>query len=229
MDLPSNAAKLLLNKFWYFNVMLRAYDDNMTDRNSLAETIRRKRLEHSWSQSQLAKMSRLSIRTIQRLEKEGKASHETLLSVASVFDVDVSELLKNSVYKVSLHLLKKLFISYVFILTLVTVVLAMVQKFGEENYKVALQVSGCIISIYLAVISGQIGVKSGKTVKGVLFLLAGIILSILFFLILPDIRFEYDHYSAGAAWLFNWGPVMIVILITMTLVDKLRITKNISC
>ena len=48
----------------------------------------------------------------------------------------------------------------------------------------------------------------GKPFKGLLFLFAGIMLSILFLLILPDIMFEYDHYSAPAAWLFSWGPVM---------------------
>src|SRR5687768_9357431 len=131
-----------------------ARDNNMTDENSLAETIRRKRLEHSWSQLQLAKMARLSIRTIQRLEKKGKASHETLLSVASVFDVDVSELLKKSTRNVSLYSLKELFISYVIIVTLATVLLAIVQQFGQENYKMALQYSGCVMSIYLSIISG---------------------------------------------------------------------------
>lgn len=45
------------------------------------------RHEHSWSQEVLAKASGLSVRTIQRIEADGKASAESTLAIASVFNV----------------------------------------------------------------------------------------------------------------------------------------------
>lgn len=51
------------------------------------------RAKFNWSQAKLAEFSGVSERTIQRLEKDGTAEHETLLAVANAFEVDV-ELLK---------------------------------------------------------------------------------------------------------------------------------------
>lgn len=45
-----------------------------------------------WSQDELASVSGLSVRTIQRVEKTGTASLETTKALASVFDVNPSEL-----------------------------------------------------------------------------------------------------------------------------------------
>ena len=54
--------------------------------------VKRLRQKHNWSQEQLATMSGLSIRTIQRVESGQSASLETLKSLASVFETDVSKL-----------------------------------------------------------------------------------------------------------------------------------------
>ncbi len=54
--------------------------------------IRKLRLERGWSQEQLAELSGLSVRTIQRIERGQKPSLETLKSLAAVFDLEVSEL-----------------------------------------------------------------------------------------------------------------------------------------
>jgi transcriptional regulator with XRE-family HTH domain len=53
-----------------------------------------KKLRHQrrWSQEQLAEMAGLSVRTVQRLEAGGKASLESLKSLAAVFEVNVSQL-----------------------------------------------------------------------------------------------------------------------------------------
>ena len=48
------------------------------------KTLRR---EKGWSQEVLAKASGLSVRTIQRIEADGKASAESTLSIASVYDL----------------------------------------------------------------------------------------------------------------------------------------------
>ncbi|ABE56994.1 transciptional regulator [Shewanella denitrificans OS217] len=52
--------------------------------------VRRLRDKKNWSQEQLATVSGLSLRTIQRVEAGNNASMETLKSLASVFDVDIS-------------------------------------------------------------------------------------------------------------------------------------------
>lgn len=54
--------------------------------------VRKLRLQKGWSQEQLATVSGLSVRTIQRLEKGESAGLETYNSLASVFDVNVQEL-----------------------------------------------------------------------------------------------------------------------------------------
>lgn len=54
--------------------------------------IKKMRLERNWSQEQLAEFCGLSVRTIQRVESGSKASIETLMSLASVFEVDISRL-----------------------------------------------------------------------------------------------------------------------------------------
>jgi transcriptional regulator with XRE-family HTH domain len=47
------------------------------------------RLQRHWSQEQLAEMSGLSIRTIQRIENGENAGLESLKSLAAVFEIDI--------------------------------------------------------------------------------------------------------------------------------------------
>lgn len=51
------------------------------------------RNEKGWSQEVVAKISGLSVRTIQRIEADGKASPESTLAIASVFNLSPKELL----------------------------------------------------------------------------------------------------------------------------------------
>jgi len=53
------------------------------------------RTQQCWSQDELATASALSIRTIQRVEKTGNASLETVKALASVFEVKPSYLQNN--------------------------------------------------------------------------------------------------------------------------------------
>lgn len=57
-----------------------------------AKLVKKLRTERAWSQSQLAEVASISSRTVQRVEKDGTASFETLMSIASAFDIDVKEL-----------------------------------------------------------------------------------------------------------------------------------------
>jgi len=58
----------------------------------LAEKIKKLRTDKAWSQAHLAEVASLSIRTVQRVEMDGKCSHDSLLALASAFDIDVKEL-----------------------------------------------------------------------------------------------------------------------------------------
>lgn len=52
--------------------------------------VKKLRNKYKWSQEQLAELCDLNVRTIQRVESGNKASLETLKSLASVFEVDIS-------------------------------------------------------------------------------------------------------------------------------------------
>ena len=54
--------------------------------------IKKIRLSKGWSQEQLAELSGLSVRTIQRLERGHSVGLESLKCIASVFELDISEL-----------------------------------------------------------------------------------------------------------------------------------------
>jgi transcriptional regulator with XRE-family HTH domain len=65
---------------------------DIMNQNKLAQFIREKRLNRAWSQAQLADICSVNIRTIQRLEQNGQCAHETLLAVATAFDLNINEL-----------------------------------------------------------------------------------------------------------------------------------------
>lgn len=54
--------------------------------------IKTERLNRAWSQAQLAEISGVGLRTIQRIEAEGKSSLESTKALASVFCLSVTEL-----------------------------------------------------------------------------------------------------------------------------------------
>ncbi|MDR3409444.1 MAG: helix-turn-helix transcriptional regulator [Formivibrio sp.] len=57
-----------------------------------AQMIKKLREERAWSQEHLAAVAGVSLRTIQRVESEGKASPETRLALASALGIDVTQL-----------------------------------------------------------------------------------------------------------------------------------------
>lgn len=61
--------------------------------------VRQLRLERGWSQEELAAISGVSVRTIQRLENGGRASLETLKCLAAAFESDVSTLRESMTMK----------------------------------------------------------------------------------------------------------------------------------
>ena len=67
-------------------------EENMAKSIRRAKFVKSAREERAWSQSQLATIADVNLRTIQRLEKDGAASFETLRGVAQAFEIDVKEL-----------------------------------------------------------------------------------------------------------------------------------------
>jgi DNA-binding XRE family transcriptional regulator len=62
--------------------------ETMVDR----ETIRTLRIERSWTQEQLASNAGLSLRTVQRIENDGRCSLESKKSLAATFELDAVDL-----------------------------------------------------------------------------------------------------------------------------------------
>lgn len=65
--------------------------------------VKKHREARAWSQDHLAKVSGLSLRTIQRVEAEGSASAETKMALASVFAIGVEELLPERISELTLR------------------------------------------------------------------------------------------------------------------------------
>lgn len=61
-----------------------------------AKFVKKERDERAWTQAHLAKVAEVSHRTIQRLERDGSASFETLMAVANAFEIEVKELTPTS-------------------------------------------------------------------------------------------------------------------------------------
>lgn len=74
------------------------------DMKAKSSLIRKHRLDRMWSQEQLADVSGLSLRTIQRLEARGSASQESIKALAAVFEVDADSLFwKDGSFQVYRH------------------------------------------------------------------------------------------------------------------------------
>lgn len=66
--------------------------ENMGKYLGRAKFVKKEREERAWPQRQLAEVAGVNLRTIQRLEKDGTASFETLMGVAQAFGMDVKQL-----------------------------------------------------------------------------------------------------------------------------------------
>lgn len=58
-----------------------------------SKKLKQQRLTKNWTQQHLAQVCDLSMRTIQRVEKDGVASNETVAAYAAIFELTVDELL----------------------------------------------------------------------------------------------------------------------------------------
>ena len=60
--------------------------------NVNAQKVKNLRTKKSWTQQHLADVCGISLRTVQRVERYGNASNETLMSLASVFEIQQSDI-----------------------------------------------------------------------------------------------------------------------------------------
>jgi len=58
-----------------------------------AETVRRERQQRGWTQQHLADAAGCSLRTVQRIEKHGVASNESVSALCAVFEIERHRLL----------------------------------------------------------------------------------------------------------------------------------------
>lgn len=74
------------------------------DIKAKSSLIRKHRLDRMWSQEQLAQISSLSLRTIQRLEARGSASLESIKALAAVFELEAESLIwKDGCFQIYRH------------------------------------------------------------------------------------------------------------------------------
>ncbi len=121
-----------------------------------AATLKSKRKEKLWSQEELALASGLGLRTVQRIESSGKASLESLKSLASALEAPASELvldtqLRDHYYNVQL--------GYTILAVLLGALAVCVWQFSREA--MAFQVF-ITVTVILSVISTFFGTLSVK-------------------------------------------------------------------
>lgn len=69
-----------------------------------SELVKKLRAQRHWSQEQLAIACGVNLRTIQRIERQGAGSLESVRALASVFDVDANDLLNHAGQKNNVQL-----------------------------------------------------------------------------------------------------------------------------
>lgn len=83
------------------------------------EIVKQLRLQHGWSQEQLASITSISTRTVQRIEKSGDCSLESKMALASAFGISPDELNQDLSNKLKVHNKSSSGIFYIGILLLV--------------------------------------------------------------------------------------------------------------
>lgn len=120
------------------------------------------REKHYWSQDELASISGLSIRTIQRVEKTGNSSLETMKALASVFKVDPLSLNNQApIQNVTFSFISKfgwiLFLSFAIILLGAWVIDIVIPTLKGANFNNQYEIHGNFRYLDFATMSFVIG------------------------------------------------------------------------
>ncbi|GAA5217157.1 helix-turn-helix transcriptional regulator [Corallincola platygyrae] len=89
------------------------------------------RKQKSWSQEVLAKASGLSLRTIQRIESDGRASAESTLAIASALEVSPTAL-QSSSEQIDVNWTRKMIMHSAVALLVISVTIGILFKLGGE-------------------------------------------------------------------------------------------------
>lgn len=92
MDCQDNVGSMSWSTQGRLSIIGSANADSQTASGDITVWVKKFRLQKCWSQEQLAEVTGLSVRTIQRLEKGQPASMESLKALASVFEIDANDL-----------------------------------------------------------------------------------------------------------------------------------------
>lgn len=113
-----------------------------TDMQIDSQRIRRERTKRAWSQEQLAKLTGLGLRTVQRIESTAAASHESIAAIASVLEFPVEELIVENTTIRQLSLIDKLASNRLLLILGLFVLAAL---FSPPNLQIALAVLACLL------------------------------------------------------------------------------------
>jgi len=102
--------------------------------------LRRQREQRAWTQNQLAEVASLSMRTVQRIERNGIAAKESAMALASALDMDLADLLIQSNSSSSRHTSNRRWWGVVGILTSLIVSLGWWSTAAAEQVMINLSV-----------------------------------------------------------------------------------------
>ena len=91
-------------------------------------------------------------------------------------------------------------------------------KFG--TYKQLTFRTGIVLAIWLGLSSALFGRWQRSVLHGVGALVAGVLVTMAAFELLPSIWFPFDHYAVGFVWLMSGVPVAAATWIVLTLADR---------
>lgn len=91
------------------------------------------RAQKGWSQETLAEKSKISVRTIQRIENGKRANLETLKGIANALDVEVNTLTRENKLSVTLNKEQKSFISNLIYFAVVMLSLMVISVTSAES------------------------------------------------------------------------------------------------
>jgi len=106
------------------------------------------RIENGWSQEVLAKATGLSVRTIQRIESDGKASAESTLAIASVFEMSPKSIMATT-NEIKVNWTRKIIMKNMMALLIITGAIAMLVILAGSVNLVKDAASGLFLVLFL--------------------------------------------------------------------------------
>ncbi|MDG1750179.1 MAG: helix-turn-helix transcriptional regulator [Thalassotalea sp.] len=112
------------------------------------DKLKKLRNESGWSQEVLAKATGLSARTIQRIESDGKASAESTLAIASVFNLSPQSLMATS-NKIEVKWMRRIIMKNLLALIVITGAIVMLIALAGSAGLVIDAASGLFLLLFL--------------------------------------------------------------------------------